>query len=111
MIQLSPSAVEEIHRLRKRHTNPNAIFRLAIQSGGCSGLLYITKFDDAVQSSDRIYESNGIQVAIDPQSADYFKNGLSLDFSEDLMGGSFRFHNPNAKKSCGCGVSFSIDES
>lgn len=110
MIQLSSSAVEEINRLKKRHSNPNAVFRLEIQSGGCSGLLYITKFDDALEDHDRIFTCNGIQVAIDPESANYL-NGVALDFSEDLMGGSFRFHNPNAKKSCGCGISFSIDES
>ena len=110
MIQLSSSAIEEINRLRKRHANPDAIFRLAVQSGGCSGLLYITKFEDKTEGSDRIYNCNGVQVVIDPHSASYL-TGVALDFSEDLMGGSFRFHNPNAKKSCGCGVSFSIDES
>jgi len=48
-------------------------------------------------------------VVIDDQSLDYI-NGLMLDYSEDLMGGGFRFHNPNAKHSCGCGNSFSVKE-
>lgn len=109
MIQLSPSAIEEIRRLKTRYPNPQAYFRLRVESGGCAGLLYITKFDDTLTPQDRVYDCNGIQVAIDSQSAPYLNN-LDLDFSEDLMGGSFRFHNPNTQKSCGCGVSFSIDE-
>jgi iron-sulfur cluster assembly accessory protein len=61
---------------------------------------------DAVQPEDRICESSGIQVAVDGQSVKTL-TGLTLDYSEDLMGGGFRFHNPNATASCGCGHSFS----
>ncbi|BAU12038.1 iron-sulfur cluster assembly accessory protein [Leptolyngbya sp. NIES-3755] len=110
MIELSPSAIAEIQRLHKRHPNPSAFFRLQIESGGCQGLSYMTKFETELNSSDRIHQCHGIQIAIDPHSAQYLEN-LTIDFSEDLMGGSFRFHNPNAKKSCDCGVSFSIIES
>lgn len=110
MIEFSPAAIAEIQRLRKRHPNPSAFLRLQIQSGGCAGLSYSTKFETQPDSGDLIHHCNGIEVAIDPHSARYLEN-LKIDFSEDLMGGSFRFHNPNAKKSCDCGVSFSIDES
>lgn len=110
MIELSRAAINEIHRLRNRYPNQSAFFRLQVETGGCSGLLYITKFEDELKSSDRLIECDGVQVAIDLNSIPYL-NGLALDFSDDLMGGSFRFHNPNAKKNCGCGVSFSIDES
>ncbi|HTL88017.1 MAG TPA: iron-sulfur cluster assembly accessory protein [Leptolyngbya sp.] len=109
MIELSPSAIAEITRLRTRQSDPSAFFRLQIQPGGCAGLSYLTKFETEIDTSDRVYNCNGIQIAIDPHSAEHLKN-LAIDFSEDLMGGSFRFHNPNAKKSCDCGVSFSIDE-
>lgn len=110
MIQLSPSAIAEIQRLRTRSANSSALFRLKVEPGGCAGLAYLTKFETETQSDDRIFDCNGIQVAIDPQSAPYLNN-LTIDFSEDLMGGSFRFHNPNAQKSCDCGVSFSVNES
>lgn len=110
MIELSSSAIAEIQRLRTRHTNSSAFFRLKVESGGCAGLAYLTKFDTQIASNDRILDCNGIQIAIDTQSASYLDN-LTIDFSEDLMGGSFRFHNPNAKKSCDCGISFSMNES
>jgi iron-sulfur cluster assembly accessory protein len=110
MIELSPSAIAEITRLRTHQSHPSAFFRLQVQSGGCAGLSYLTTFETQIDSSDRVYNCNGIQIAIDPHSAEYL-NHLTIDFSEDLMGGSFRFHNPNAKKTCDCGVSFSIHES
>ncbi|MBW4444068.1 MAG: iron-sulfur cluster assembly accessory protein [Plectolyngbya sp. WJT66-NPBG17] len=110
MIELSQSAIAEIRRLRTRHPDPSAFFRLQIEPGGCAGLSYLAKFETELNSSDRIQQCHGIQIAIDPHSAQYLDN-LTIDFSEDLMGGSFRFHNPNAKKSCDCGVSFSVNES
>lgn len=110
MIELSPSAIAEIQRLYKRYADPSAFFRLQIEPGGCAGLSYITKFETELNSSDRIHQCHGIQIAIDRESAQYLEN-LTIDFSEDLMGGGFRFHNPSAKKSCDCGVSFSINES
>lgn len=110
MIELSPSAISEIQRLRTRYASPESFFRLQVAPGGCAGLAYITKFDTETAPNDLLFNCNGIQVAIDPQTANYL-NELTIDFSEDLMGGSFRFHNPIAKKSCDCGGSFSINES
>lgn len=109
MIHLSQSAVEEVVRLKSRQQNPQVFFRLEVEPIGCSGLSYITKFDAAVQPEDQVYDCSGVQVTIDTQSLIYV-NGLTLDYSEDLMGGSFRFHNPNAVKNCGCGISFSVTE-
>ena len=109
MIQLSPSAVKEIQRLLSKQNNPNLVFRLQVQSGGCSGLLYNMRFDDAIACDDRVFNCTGIRVVVDPTSCDYVKD-LRLDYSEDLMGGGFRFHNPQAVASCGCGNSFSVSE-
>jgi iron-sulfur cluster assembly accessory protein len=105
MIHLSPAAVREIKRLKSKHENPNALFRLGVGAGGCAGLYYIMEFA-SVKPEDRICESSGIQVAVDGQSVKTL-TGLTLDYSEDLMGGGFRFQNPNATASCGCGHSFS----
>lgn len=110
MIELSASAVAEIQRLQRHYPDPSAFFRLQIQPGGCAGLSYLTRFESRIDFGDRVHHCNGIQIVIDPHSTQYLQN-LTIDFSEDLMGGSFRFHNPSAKKSCDCGVSFSIDES
>ncbi len=105
MITISPAAIKEISRLKSKLSNQEVFFRLQVQAGGCSGWIYTLNFDTPNQS-DRFYESNGISVIVDRQSAEYL-NGLTLDYSEDLMGGAFRFHNPNALSFCGCGNSFS----
>ncbi|WP_028954030.1 HesB/IscA family protein [Synechocystis sp. PCC 7509] len=104
MITISPAAIQEIRRLKAKFANPEALFRLQVEPGGCSGLIYKLNFDPPTQS-DRLYESNGINIVIDPSSVEHL-NGLTLDYSEDLMGGAFRFHNPNALTFCGCGNSF-----
>ncbi|MEI2581978.1 HesB/IscA family protein [Scytonema sp. PRP1] len=107
MIQLSKAAATEIGRLKSKQ-QPNVLFRLAVKTGGCSGWYYDMSFDEAVQVGERVFDSQGIQVVIDAESLEYIK-GLTLDYSEDLMGGGFRFHNPQAKATCGCGNSFSAN--
>lgn len=106
MIHLSQAATREIKRMQsKRHKSEQ--LRIRVQSGGCEGLFYSIDFEDTVNESDRLYDCDGISVIIDEQSLTYLPE-LSLDYSEDLMGGAFRFHNPKASTSCGCGNSFSI---
>jgi iron-sulfur cluster assembly accessory protein len=91
--------------------------RLQVKKGGCSGLFYVLKLENSEtvkisevsSESDRFYEEYGICVVVDRQSDSYFKN-LKLDYSEDLMGGGFRFQNPNAIETCGCGLSFAIEQ-
>lgn len=96
-------------RLKSKHPNPNALFRLGVQPTGCCGLSYTMAFDETLNPDDRVYESEGVKVAIAPQELKYL-NGLTLDYSEDLMGGAFRFNNPNASQNCSCGNSFVLRE-
>lgn len=70
-------------------------------------MFYDMKFDDTVQQTDRVYNCSGILVVVDVNSLNYI-NEITLDYSEDLMGGGFRFHNPQAANICGCGNSFSV---
>jgi iron-sulfur cluster assembly accessory protein len=107
MIHLSPAAVSEIKRLKSRQQQPNQLFRLAVKLGGCSGWYYDISFDEIASSGDRTFECEGIQVVIDAESFNYV-DGLTIDYSEDLMGGAFRFYNPQANASCGCGNSFAV---
>jgi len=108
MINLSPAAVREINRLKSKLANPEMLFRLQVQAGGCSGWVYQMTFD-VLNSSDRLYQCNGLNIVVDEKSDQYI-NDLNLDYSEDLMGGAFRFHNPKAVSTCGCGNSFSTNE-
>lgn len=107
MIQLSKAAINEVQRLKSKQQNPEVVFRLGVQVGGCAGWHYSMEFDAGVKSSDRLCECEGISVAIDGKDLQYL-NGLIVDYSQDLMGGGFRFHNPNATKICSCGNSFAI---
>ena len=106
MIHLSPAAASEIKRLRSKHQKPNALFRLGVQPGGCSEMVYTLEFEETPAPGDRVFDCNGVSIAVAQQQLNYI-DGLTLDYSEDMMGGGFRFHNPNAKQSCGCGNSFS----
>jgi len=108
MINLSKAAVGEIKRLQTRRQKLDARIRLGVQKGGCADFYYTLDFDEAPQPGDRIYNCDEISVVIDEQSFNYISD-LTLDYSEDLMGGGFRFHNPKAVTSCGCGNSFGID--
>ena len=107
MINLSKAAISEIRRIQVKHKQQEARLRLGVQAGGCAKLCYTIDFDQDITPGDHIYECDGLSLIVDTQSLNYI-NGLMLDYSEDLMGGGFRFHNPNAVASCGCGHSFSV---
>ena len=106
MIHLSQAAIKEIGRLQASRHKTGSHFRIGVQQGGCSGLYYTLDFCEITFEGDRVYEDRGITILIDEKSYPYLKN-LKLDFAEDLMGGSFRFQNPNATATCGCALSFS----
>jgi iron-sulfur cluster assembly protein len=108
MITIRPDAVREIKRLSTKQNKPNALFRLGVQPGGCSGLVYTLELDETINPEDRVCDCSDLQVVIAAQTLNYI-NGLTLDYSEDMMGGGFRFQNPNATQSCGCGNSFSTE--
>lgn len=107
MIYLSQAAVGEVRRLQSKHQVADVALRLRVRASGCSGLSYQMEFEKQIQPGDQICESHGMRVVVDPQSLSWVK-GLTLDYSEDLMGGAFRFDNPNATQLCACGNSFAI---
>ena len=80
--------------------------RLGVQGGGCSGLSYNIRFDTQPRERDRVFQFDDVRVFVDPKSFIYL-HGMVLDYEETLMHQGFVFQNPNAKKSCGCGSSFS----
>jgi iron-sulfur cluster assembly protein len=104
MIQLSPAAIAEVKRIQSKHPAP---VRLGVEKGGCAALYYTLALVEQVTPEDTIVECEGVQIAIAPEHQPYL-NGLSLDYTQDLMGGGFRFNNPNAVSSCGCGNSFAV---
>ncbi|MBE9040303.1 iron-sulfur cluster assembly accessory protein [Oscillatoriales cyanobacterium LEGE 11467] len=110
MIHLSQAAIRELKRLKSRQNSQEAYFRLKVEAGGCSEFFYAMTFDETAGPSDRVCECEGLETLIDSVTLPYVE-GLTVDYSEDLMGGGFRFHNPNATQTCGCGNSFAMKKS
>jgi iron-sulfur cluster assembly protein len=112
MIEISQTAAKEITRIQSTRQKPNSKLRLKVEQGGCFGLFYCLDLESSSvrdpihhQQQDRYHESKGISIVIDAQSYQLLK-GMKLDYTEDLMGGGFRFQNPNASGTCSCGISF-----
>ena len=81
--------------------------RVGVKSGGCSGLSYELKFDNALSENDKVFEDNNIKIAVDKKTFLYLA-GTILEYSGGLNGKGFVFNNPNASRTCGCGESFSL---
>lgn len=108
MIALTPAAAQEVKRLMEKEQKPNLALRLGIKGGGCSGMTYVLALDDAAPKQyDEVFDQDGVKVLVDAKSHLYL-NGMTIDFKNSLTGGGFEFTNPNAKKSCGCGTSFTV---
>ncbi len=109
MIKLSQAAADEIQRLKSKQKQPNLLFRLTVKPGGCSGWFYDMSFKDeqALTDCDRVFACKNIQVVLDAETLERTQD-LTIEYSEDLMGGGFRFYNPQAVTVCGCGNSFSV---
>ena len=106
-IILTENAARRIAMLKGQENAENALLRIAVSGGGCSGFQYGLSFDDQRNDDDFVFERDGVGVVVDEVSLDLL-NGAEVDFVEDLMGASFQIRNPNAASSCGCGNSFSI---
>lgn len=106
MIKLTAEAVAQIKHVQSLEKKDGSVLRVSVAGGGCSGLSYKLDFEQGTNEKDKVFEQDGVKVACDPKSFLYL-NGMELDFSGGLNGKGFTFNNPNAKKSCGCGSSFS----
>lgn len=108
MITVTDRAAKEVARIISEQKLPEqTVLRVGVKGGGCSGFSYTLGFDDTTSEVDQVFDINGVRVAVDPKSFLYL-NGTQIDFEESLMGRGFKFGNPNAAKSCGCGESFSV---
>ena len=106
VVTLTDAAVRHIRRLLARKSAVNTCVRLGVKGGGCSGMSYVMRLDDAPRATDHAWEIEGLRVLVDPKSA-RFLAGTTLDYSmRNLMDGGWVWDNPNAGRSCGCGTSF-----
>ncbi|MEB3195993.1 MAG: iron-sulfur cluster assembly accessory protein [Candidatus Sericytochromatia bacterium] len=107
LVTLTSRAAEHVKILFARKGQPDAYLRVAVAGGGCSGMSY--KLDVAAEAgpADKLIPAEGgVKVIVDMKSALYLA-GMEIDYDDDLMNAGFKFRNPNAKTSCGCGESFS----
>jgi iron-sulfur cluster assembly protein len=105
MVTVTPKAVEKI-RVAFQREGVQGGLRLGVLGGGCSGLSYLFKFDPKPRPTDKVLNFDDVSVFIDPKSM-VFLDGMTLDWKDSLIHSGFVFDNPHAKKSCGCGTSFS----
>jgi len=109
MIHLSQSAIRELKRLEAKDPYGSGVVRVTVAPTGCFGLAYDLQFRQSTKPTDQVLKIDQLKVVISSEHLAYCE-GLAIDYSEDLMGGNFRFTNPLAKQVCGCGVSFSLEE-
>src|SRR5579862_5438320 len=102
-VVLSERALAQVKRLLAKDGRPEAFLRLGVKGGGCSGLEYVMKIDTQPKPIDLVYEVDGVRVVCDAKSAVYLQ-GSTFDYTGNLIGGGFKFENPNAGRSCGCGT-------
>ena len=105
---LTAKAINKLKEIMKEEKKQDNYLRANVLAGGCSGYTYDLELVDKknVTESDIKLEQQGIKVLVDNESAE-FLNGISIDFIDTLNESGFKFNNPNATKSCGCGKSFS----
>lgn len=106
-IDVTPKAVAKAREALAKRGTPDAMLRLGVRGGGCSGFSYVIEFADEARPRDHVFEFDGVKVVVDPKSL-VFLAGTTLDYETKLMGHGFKFVNPNEKSSCGCGESFTV---
>jgi iron-sulfur cluster assembly protein len=107
MIKLTPNAVKAIHRFVRGSETPVAGLRIMIQGGGCSGFQYGLRLEQEMQEDDTLLEIEGVKLLVDPMSYTLVA-GVTVDFIDTLTHTGFKFDNPNATSTCGCGQSFTM---
>jgi iron-sulfur cluster assembly accessory protein len=105
-VTLSETAAQRLNALTAAEGRP-VLLRVAVEGGGCSGFQYNLDLVDAAQPEDLRIERDGAAAVVDDVSLAFLK-GSVIDFVDELAGAQFRIRNPNARSSCGCGVSFSV---
>jgi iron-sulfur cluster insertion protein len=105
-VNITEAAAEMARAAMQREGRPGAALRVAVVGGGCSGFQYNLGFDDTSRPDDVTLEQHGIRMLVDAASLQYL-HGTIIDYVHGLHGAGFKFINPNADRTCGCGSSFS----
>lgn len=105
-VTLSATAAKQINAIIASQAAAD-LLRIGVVGGGCSGFSYTFDLDATVNEDDQLIERDGAKVVIDEASLPFLE-GSEIDYVDELIGASFKIHNPNATAACGCGTSFSV---
>jgi iron-sulfur cluster assembly protein len=105
-ITLSEAAARQIQQSMEKRGSGVGL-RLGVRTSGCSGMAYVLEFADEIEENDRVFESHGVKVIVNPKAL-FYLDGTELDFTREGLNEGFKFNNPNVKNQCGCGESFSV---
>jgi iron-sulfur cluster assembly accessory protein len=105
-VTLTDRAVEMVREAIEAENLQGHGIRIGVVGGGCSGFQYSMDFESAAKDGDVVLEQSGVKLFVDPMSSMYLQ-GVTIDYVQGLQGAGFKFTNPNAKNTCGCGSSFS----
>lgn len=105
IVTITPAAAEKIKALMAKEGKEGFALRFGVTTGGCAGLSYEMKFQKSAYDNDQTFTQQGLTVIINQESVDFVK-GVEIDYVETLKESGFKYRNPNAKSSCGCGTSF-----
>ena len=107
-VTMTEKAVEMVSTTRSQEgIDGDSGLRIAVRGGGCSGFEYALDFENEVRDTDLVYEQHGLRLIVDPISARYL-TGTEIDYVFGMQGAGFKFNNPNAIGTCGCGSSFTV---
>jgi iron-sulfur cluster assembly accessory protein len=107
MITLTDNAVSKVKEVIAEQSENYAGIRVAVVGGGCSGFQYAMNLERSSREGDEVVEVDGLKVFVDDQSALYL-DGTEIDYIETIQGAGFKFNNPKARNTCGCGESFHV---
>ena len=106
LITLTDAALEKVKSMMAKEGKTGYCLRFGLTTGGCAGLSYELKFQKNAYDNDVVFEHKGLTIIVNQESVDYVK-GVEIDYIDTLRESGFKYRNPNAKSSCGCGTSFS----
>jgi len=105
-ITLTEAAAERVKAFLENRGKGEGL-RLGVKTSGCSGMAYVLEFIDVIDEDDKVFESQGVKIIVDPKSFLYI-DGTELDYGKEGLNEGFKFNNPNVKNECGCGESFTV---
>ncbi len=105
LVTFTPKAVDMVKAAIEQEGLTGHGIRIGVAGGGCSGFQYTMDFENAERDGDMVVDQGGLKLYVDPMSAMYLQ-GVTVDYVQGLQGAGFKFVNPNAKNTCGCGQSF-----